>query len=189
MHLIFPLFCFCKVFLRLLFLPVFLPIFQNKSLTSAFSLHLFHKLITAFTIRLLRNYDPLKQYYWVNPKNFPERLLIFPYEGLVSADSAHTDPDCIPITDIFFPPLTDSNSLGIADYDDHIKKMTEYSTNLVFEFMRIQDLYTLHHICELDRTQMLTIKKMSVQTPQLVGYHLTAKHSNFVIVEVSTGWL
>ena len=163
--------------------------FQNKSVISAFSLHLFHKLITAFTIRLLRNYDPLKQYYLLNPKNFPERLLIFPHESLVSADSAHTDPDCIPITDIFFPPLTDSNSLGIADYDDHIKKMTEYSTNLVFEFMKIQELYTLHHICELERTQILTIKTMSVLTLQPVGYLLTANLSNFVIVEVSTGWL
>ena len=36
---------------------------------------------------------------------------------------------------------------------------------------------------------MLTIKTMSVQTPQLVGYLLTANRSNFVFVEVSTGWL
>ena len=39
--------------------------------------------------------------------------------------------------------------------------------------MSLQKLKTLHHICELERTQLLPMLTMSVQNPQVAGYRLT----------------
>ena len=55
--------------------------------------------------------------------------------------------------------------------------------------MTVQELNTLHTICELERTQLLTILAMSVQNPQLAGFLLTGNRSNFLYVEDSTTWL
>ena len=55
--------------------------------------------------------------------------------------------------------------------------------------MTVQELNTLHTICELERNQLLTKLEMSVQNPQLAGFLLTGNRSNFLQVEGSTGWL
>ena len=55
--------------------------------------------------------------------------------------------------------------------------------------MTVQELNTLHTICELERNQLLTILAMSVQNPQLAGFLLTGNPSNFLQVEGSTAWL
>ena len=55
--------------------------------------------------------------------------------------------------------------------------------------MTVQELNTLHTICELERTQLLTILAMSVTNPQLAGFLLTGNRSNFLYVEGSTAWL
>ena len=55
--------------------------------------------------------------------------------------------------------------------------------------MTVQELNTLHTVCELERTQLLTILAMSVKNPQLVGFLLTGNRSNFLKVEGSTAWL
>ena len=47
--------------------------------------------------------------------------------------------------------------------------------------MTVQELNTLHTVCELERNQLLTILAMSVQNPQI--------RSNFLYVEGSTAWL
>ena len=73
-------------------------IFQNGTFTSPFSLHLFYNFKTAYTIGWLRNYDPFKQHHLFTPQKVPERTLIIPQECLISTDSAHIDPDCIPST-------------------------------------------------------------------------------------------
>ena len=52
--------------------------------------------------------------------------------------------------------------------------------------MSIQELNTLHCICELERIQLLTILAMSVQSSQLDGYLLTGHRSNFLSVEGSS---
>ena len=54
--------------------------------------------------------------------------------------------------------------------------------------MTVQELNTLHIICELERAQLLTILAMSVKN-QLVGFLLTGNRSNFLYVEGSTAWL
>ena len=48
---------------------------------------------------------------------------------------------------------------------------------------------TLHTICEVERTQLLTIVAMSGQNPQLAGSLRTQNRSNFLYVEGSSAWL
>ena len=36
--------------------------------------------------------------------------------------------------------------------------------------MKVQELITLHTVCELERTQLLTILAMPVKNPQLAGF-------------------
>ena len=55
--------------------------------------------------------------------------------------------------------------------------------------MTVQELNTLHTICELEKNQLLTKLAMSVQNPQLAGFLLTGTRSNFLYVEGSTAWL
>ena len=69
-----------------------------------------------------------------------------------------------------FPPLNDSNSFGTVDYDAQINSKIGNPSNYVLKPMSIQELKTLHHICELERTQLLSILAMAVQNPQLAGY-------------------
>ena len=52
--------------------------------------------------------------------------------------------------------------------------------------MTVQELYTLHTICEFERNQLLTILAMSVQNVQLAGFLLTGNRSDFLYVEGST---
>ena len=61
--------------------------------------------------------------------------------------------------------------------------------NHVFRSVTVQELNTLHTVCELERNQLLTILAMSVQNPQLAGFLLTGNRSNFLYVEGSTAWL
>ena len=55
--------------------------------------------------------------------------------------------------------------------------------------MTVPELNTLHTVCELERTQLLTILAMSVKNPQLAGFLLTRNRSNFLYLEGSTAWL
>ena len=55
--------------------------------------------------------------------------------------------------------------------------------------MSVVELNTIHTICEVDCTQLLTILTMSVKYPQLAGFILTQNRSNFLYVEGSAAWL
>ena len=63
---------------------------------------------------------------------------------------------------IFFCLLNDSNSFSTVDYDVNIITIRKYSTFHVFKYMPNQELNTLHHICELERTQLLLLLAISV---------------------------
>ena len=54
--------------------------------------------------------------------------------------------------------------------------------------MSVAELDTLHTICEVERTQLLTIFAMSVKNAQLAGFLLTRNRSNFLYVDGSTAW-
>ena len=88
-----------------------------------------------------------------------------------------------------FPALNISNNFATIDYDAHFKTKTDFTINHVFKSMTVQELNTLHRVCELERTQLLTILAMSVKNPQLPGFLLTGNRSNFLYVEGSTAWL
>ena len=88
-----------------------------------------------------------------------------------------------------FPALNVSNNFATIDYDAHINTKIDYTINHVFRSMTVQELNTLHTICEIERNQLLTILAMSVQNPQLAGFLLTGNRSNFLYVEGSTAWL
>ena len=55
--------------------------------------------------------------------------------------------------------------------------------------MTLQELNTLHTVCELERAQLLTILAMSVKNPQLAGFLLTGNRSIFLYVDGSTAWM
>ena len=55
--------------------------------------------------------------------------------------------------------------------------------------MIVQELNTLHTVCELERNHFLTKLAMSVQNTQLGGFLSTGNCSNFLYVEGSTAWL
>ena len=73
----------------------------------------------------------------------------------------------------FFLPLKDSSTFGTVETDAHISIKVDFCINHLFQSLTIQKLNTFHHICELRRTQMLTVLAMSVQNPQLARYILT----------------
>ena len=87
-----------------------------------------------------------------------------------------------------FPALNVSNNFATIDYDAHINTIIDYTINHVFRSMTVQELNTLHIVCDLERNQLLTILAMSVQNPQLVGFLSTGNRSNFLYVEGSTAW-
>ena len=68
-----------------------------------------------------------------------------------------------------FPALNVSNNFATLDYDAHIHTKIDFTINHVFKSKTVQELNTLHTICELERTQLLTILAMSVKNPQLAG--------------------
>ena len=85
-----------------------------------------------------------------------------------------------------FPALNVSNNFdyeNFLDYDAHINTKFDFTINHVFKSLRVQELNILHTVCELERTQLLTILAMSVKNPQL-GFLLTGNRSNFLYVEL-----
>ena len=88
-----------------------------------------------------------------------------------------------------FPALNIPNNFATIDYDAHINTKIDYTINHVFRSITVQELNTLHTICELELNQFLTILTISIQNPQLAGFLLTGNRSNFLYVEGSTAWL
>ena len=51
-----------------------------------------------------------------------------------------------------FPALNYSNNFATLDYDAHINTKIDFTINHVFNTMTVQELITLHTVCELERT-------------------------------------
>ena len=92
-------------------------------------------------------------------------------------------------TKLVFPTLNLSKNFATIDYDALINTKLDYTINHVFGCMTVQEINTLHTVCELERNQRLAILAMSVQNPQLAGFLLTRNCSNFLYVDGSTAWL
>ena len=69
--------------------------------------------------------------------------------------------------------MKDSNNFATVDYDAHKITKIDYSITHLIISISIPELITIHHICELERTKLLTIIAMCVQNPQSTGYLLT----------------
>ena len=102
---------------------------------------------------------------------------------LISGKLIHTQDKFL------FPALNSSNNFATIDYEAHINTKIDYSINHVFKSMPVAEPNTLHTICEVERTQLLTILAMSVKNPQLAGFLLTQNRINFLKIEGSTAWL
>ena len=63
-----------------------------------------------------------------------------------------------------FPALNISNNFATIDYDAHINTKIDFTKNHVFKSMTVQELNTLHTVCELERTQLSTILAMQLRT-------------------------
>ena len=59
-----------------------------------------------------------------------------------------------------FPALNVSNNFATIDYDAHIDAKSDYTIKHGFRSMTVQEVNTLHTICELERNQLLTILAM-----------------------------
>ena len=63
-----------------------------------------------------------------------------------------------------FPALNVSNNFATLDYNAHINTKNDFTINHVFKSMTVQELNTLHTVCELERTQWLTILAVQLRT-------------------------
>ena len=63
-------------------------------------------------------------------------------------------------SEFYNPSLNYSNSFGTVDYDCHSITKIDCTTNHVYKSMSIQEHYLW--LCELERTQLLTLLAMSV---------------------------
>ena len=72
------------------------------------------------------------------------------------------------------------NSFGTLDCDTFINTSIDYPISHIIKTMNIQNLGTLHKVCELKRTQLISILAMPAQTSLNAGYLLTENHSNFL---------
>ena len=68
-----------------------------------------------------------------------------------------------------FPALTVLNNFANLDYDA-ILYIIDFTINHLFKSLKVQELITLHTVCELERIKLLTILAMSVKNPQLAGF-------------------
>ena len=64
---------------------------------------------------------------------------------------------------LLFPALNSSNNFANIDKEAHINTKIDNSINHVIKSMSVVELGTLHTICEVQRTQLLTILAMSVK--------------------------
>ena len=88
-----------------------------------------------------------------------------------------------------FPALNVSSNFTTIGYDAHSKTKIDYTMNRVFRSTTVQELNTLHTVCELERNQLLTQFATSVHNPQFVRFLLTGNRSNFLYVEGAAVWL
>ena len=80
-----------------------------------------------------------------------------------------------------FPALNVFNNFATIEYGAHIITKFNYTINHVSLSMTVQDLNTLHTVCELERNHLLAILAMSVKNPLLAGFLLSRIRSNFFV--------
>ena len=78
---------------------------------------------------------------------------------------------------------------GTVDVPAHFNSKIDYTVNHIYEIMTTSEINTLTQICELERTQILTILSLAQTNPYMAGFLLTGNRSNFVHIEGASLWL
>ena len=73
---------------------------------------------------------------------------------------------------------------GAIHYDIHLDSKLDYTLSRVFLEISLSELITLHHLCEIERTQILQSLALAVLKTTYPGYLLSSNRSNFEEYEV-----
>ena len=103
-----------------------------------------------------------------NPLQLPEDEQCTEFSSqLISGKLVHTQ------NKLLFNDLNSSKKFATIDYEPHIDTEIYYAFNHMFKTMSVAELKTLHTVCEVERTQLLTIIAMSVENVEFAGILLT----------------
>ena len=78
---------------------------------------------------------------------------------------------------------------GTLDIPAYFNSKVVYIVNHIYEIMTTSERYTLTQLCEIERTQILTISSSAQTNPLMAGYLLTGNRSNFIHIEGASLWL
>ena len=78
---------------------------------------------------------------------------------------------------------------GKINYDTHINVKLDYLFHQHVQMLRASELEMMTNICELERTQILTILAIAAENSQLAGYLLTNNRSNFITTDGSIAYM
>ena len=77
---------------------------------------------------------------------------------------------------------------GAIHYDIHLDMKLDYKISRIFQEMSPSELETLHHLCELERTQTLQSLALAVLKIPYAGYLMSGNRSNFIEYEGNILW-
>ena len=72
---------------------------------------------------------------------------------------------------------------GAIHYDIHLDISLDCKISRIFQEMSLSELETLHHLCELERTQILQSLALAVLKIPYARYFLSGIRSNFIDYE------
>ena len=78
----------------------------------------------------------------------PHSIIDQKYSGRMQFDTSNQK--------YIFPAINVSNNFATVDYDVHINTKIDFTIKHIFKSMTAQELNTLHTVCILERTQLLT---------------------------------
>ena len=84
--------------------------------------------------------------------------------------------------------LMNKNYFGAFHYDIHIYMKLGYTISRIFPERSPSELETLHHLCELEQTQVLQLPALAVVKIPYAGYLMSEKNSNFIDYKENIIW-
>ena len=86
------------------------------------------------------------------------------------------------------PSLINKTYFGAIHYHIFLEMKFDYTITRTFQEMSLSKLETLHHLCELERTQTLQALALAVLKIPYAGYLLSGNRSNFINYEGNILW-
>ena len=84
--------------------------------------------------------------------------------------------------------LMNNTHYGAIHYDIHLDMKLDNNISRIFQEMSLTELETLHHLCELERTQILQSLALAVLKIPCAGYLLSGNRSIFIGYERNILW-